>query len=146
MSAMLVANSLAEVAEVEFIEPILGFAGESRFRLVSLEHTGVLWALESTHTEGLRFVVAVPEPFFPAYSPVVDAHVVAPLLDADQAPEDASGLQLLVILTVTGAITTATANLMAPLIVSLATARARQVVLTDDTLSLRAPLSPAVAG
>jgi flagellar assembly factor FliW len=145
MSTMTATAPLASVSELEFVAPIPGFAGEDRFRLASLERTGVLWALESARTEGLRFIVAVPEPFFPNYSPVVDADVIAPLLE-DAGSLDASALQLLVILTVAGPIATATANLLAPLIVAPATGRVMQVVLGDDTLSLRAPLSAATAG
>jgi flagellar assembly factor FliW len=143
---MIQTSPLTSLTQVEFIEPILGFAGESIFRLVSLEGSGVLWALESTITAGLRFVTAVPEPFFPDYSPRVDVDVVAPLLGADEVEPDASSLQLLVILSVSGTISTATANLLAPVILAPATGRAKQIVLTDDTLSLRAPLSPAWAG
>lgn len=137
------ASPLAAVTDVEFLDPIIGFADEPRFRLIGLEDTGVLWSLESLRTDGLRFVVAVPEPFFPTYAPEVDAGVVAPLVES--FPPDASDLHLLVILSVTGSITTATANLLAPVILAPSTGRALQVVLSDDTLSLRAPLSPATA-
>jgi flagellar assembly factor FliW len=135
-----VAAPLGSLATVEFVEPILGFPDDRVFAFSSLEDTGVLWALQSTRTPALRFVVAVPDAFFPAYSPVVDAKVVAPLSDE---PDE---LQLLVILTVSGSIVTATANLFAPLIVAPSTGRALQVVLADDTMDLRAPLRPTSGG
>jgi flagellar assembly factor FliW len=133
------AQPLGSVTSVEFVEPILGFTDERHFTLTRLEDSGVLWALESTRTSGLRFVLAVPEPFFPDYAPVVDAHVVAPL------SSDPAELAVLVILTVAGSIVTATANLFAPLILAPSTGRAMQVVLTDDTLDIRAPLRPSQA-
>ncbi len=146
MSVMVVESGLASVTDVEFVSPILGFADESQFQLVSLERTGVLWALESARTPGLRFIVSVPEPFFPDYSPVVDADVVAPLLDEPVELDSADELQLLVILTVSGPIASATANLLAPLIVAPRTGRAMQVVLGDETMPLHAPLSGSAAG
>ncbi len=119
---------------VEFVSPILGFDDETSFTLAPLEQTRTLWTLASVRTPELRFIVAPPEPFFPDYHPVVDEQSLAPL-DAD-----GEQLTLLVILQVTGSIRTATANLLAPLIVAPNQHRGMQVVLTDDTLSLRAPL------
>jgi flagellar assembly factor FliW len=53
---------------------------------------------------------------------------------------------VLVILSVSGSIRTATANLFAPLIVAPNCHRGMQVVLADDTVPLRAPLQAAVGG
>ena len=119
---------------VDFVSPILGFDDETSFTLSPLEPTGTLWALTSTRTPELRFVVAPPEPFFPDYLPSVDERALAPL--------DAEGdeLTLLVILSVSGSIRTATANLLAPLVVAPNSHRGMQIVLEDDTLPLRAPL------
>lgn len=128
---------LGSLSTVEFIEPILGFDDERHFQLSCLEESGVLWELQSTRTPGLRFVVCVPGPFFPDYAPTVDETVVAPLTD------DLAELAVLVILTVTGSIVTATANLLAPLVIAPSTGRAMQIVLADDTLSLHAALHSA---
>jgi flagellar assembly factor FliW len=64
----------------------------------------------------------------------VDEAVVAPL------EADPTGLLVLVILTVTGPLDTATANLLAPLVVAPSSRRGMQIVLADDTLPLDAPL------
>ncbi len=119
----------------EFVSPILGFEQEREFALLPLEETGTLWALESTRTPELRFVLATPGPFFPDYAPAVDERAVAPLDGADEE------LTVLVILTVAGPIRTATANLLAPLVLAPNRQRAMQVVLADDTLSVQAPLT-----
>jgi len=122
---------------LEFVGPILGFEDERHFALLPLEQSGTLWALESTTTPSLRFVVAAPERFFPDYVPVVDEHTLVPLgADGDE-------LTVLVILTVNGPIKTATANLLAPVVVAARSGRAMQVVLSDDTLQVRAPLQQA---
>ena len=123
-----------DASSIEFVAPILGFEHETHFRLTSLEENGLLWALESTQTPDLVFVVAAPEPFFPNYSPEVDESVIAPL------GADPAALLLLVILTVSGPLATATANLLAPLVLSPDSRRGMQIVLADDTLPLDAPL------
>jgi flagellar assembly factor FliW len=124
---------------IEFVGPILGFEDERSFALSPLEATGTLWTLESTRTPQLRFVVAAPQPFFPDYVPVVDDAAVA------QLQADGAELTVLVILTVDGPIRAATANLLAPVVLAPAQQRAMQIVLTDDTHSVHAPLSAALA-
>jgi flagellar assembly factor FliW len=125
---------------IEFVSPILGFDDETSFTLSPLEATGTLWSLTSTSTPELSFVVAAPGPFFPDYAPEVDDASLA-LLDAD-----GQELTVLVILSVTGSIRTATANLYAPLILAPNRHRGMQVVLADDTVPLRAPLQARVGG
>jgi flagellar assembly factor FliW len=124
----------APPAVIDFVTPLLGFETESRFHFTPLEDTGTLWSLESVATSGLRFVVAPPEPFFPDYAPVVDDTALRPL------GTELDGLTLLIILTVTGSLAGATANLLAPIVLSSATGRAMQLVLPDDSLPIRAPL------
>jgi flagellar assembly factor FliW len=124
---------------IEFVGPILGFEDEREFSLVPLEDTGTLWALASTRTPQLRFVLATPAPFFPEYAPEVADDAVAPLAAGDD------DLTVLVILTVDGPIRTATANLLAPLVLAPDRHRAMQIVLADDTLPVRAPLRAAAA-
>jgi flagellar assembly factor FliW len=121
---------------VEFVSPILGFDDETSFALAPLEESGTLWALTSTRTPDLTFVVASPGSFFPDYAPAIDESLVTDL----EADDDE--LALLVILTVSGSIRTATANLLAPIVLAPTRNRGMQLVLADDTLPLRAPLEP----
>jgi flagellar assembly factor FliW len=125
---------------IEFVSPILGFEGETSFTLSPLEATGTLWALSSTRTPELSFVLAPPQPFFPDYAPDLDEGT----LDALDARGEA--LTVLVIVSVSGSIRTATANLLAPVVLAPDRHRGLQVVLADDSLSLRAPLVPNSAG
>jgi flagellar assembly factor FliW len=118
----------------EFVGPILGFEDERQFTLSPLEASGTLWMLKSTRTPELRFVLATPEPFFPSYAPEVDEAILASLA--------AEELTVLVILTVDGPIRTASANLLAPVVLAPARRRAMQIVLRDDTLPVCAPLQP----
>jgi flagellar assembly factor FliW len=120
---------------LEFVAPIPGFEGETGFLLSSLEPNGLVWSLVSTRSPGLRFIAITPAPFFPDYEPTIDEAAVAGL----EAQSDE--LTMLVLLTVSGSIHDATANLLAPVIVAPSRGRAVQIVLDDDTLPLRAPLA-----
>jgi flagellar assembly factor FliW len=127
-------DQTAQANIVEFVSPILGFADETSFAIAPLEESGTLWALTSTRTPELTFVAAAPAPFFPDYAPTIDEGSVAGLDAEDEE------LAVLVILTVAGSIRTATANLLAPIVLAPNRRRGMQLVLTDDTLPLRAPL------
>jgi flagellar assembly factor FliW len=80
-------------------------------------------------------VLASPEVFFSDYHPSVSADDVAALGVADEEE-----VMVLVIVTVTDGLADATANLLAPVVVSAERGLAMQVVLADLDLPLRAPL------
>jgi flagellar assembly factor FliW len=122
-------------AVVEFVEPILGFPDERSFTLSALDPDGVLFALRSTRTPQLRFVVMPPAGFFPDYHPLVTEADLAAL-----GPVDDVELQLLVIVTVRDGMADATANLLAPIVLSPERGTAMQLVLDDARLPLHAPL------
>jgi flagellar assembly factor FliW len=132
---LLVAPDALGAGLLEFIAPIPGFDGETGFRLSSLEPNGLVWSLVSTRSPDLRFIAITPTPFFPEYEPAIDEAAVAGL----EAPSDE--LTMLVLLTVSGSIHDATANLLAPVIIAPSRGRAIQIVLDDDSLPLRAPLA-----
>lgn len=120
---------------LEFSTPIPGFPDERVFAVSALDPAGVLYALRSTATPGLRFVLADPEVFFADYRPSVAAIDVAALgvLDDER-------VVLLVIVTVSDGLADATANLLAPIVISTVRGTAMQLVLEDPDLPLRAPL------
>lgn len=120
---------------ITFNSPIPGFPADREFDVTALDANGVLYALRSRQTPGLRFVVAAPGRFFPEYRPLLMAADVAALgvVDGDE-------VLVLVIVTVTDSITDATANLLAPIVIAAQAATAVQVVLPDVDLPLRAPL------
>ncbi len=120
---------------ITFATPIPGFEDERDFTVSALDAHGVLYALRSAKTPGLRFVVAAPGRFFPEYAPLLDASDVSAL-----GVDDDDEVLLLVIVTVTNGISDATANLLAPIVIAADRGTALQLVLADVDLPLRAPL------
>ena len=123
-----------EVPVIEMVAPMPGFPDHQHFALVKLDDAGLLCSLQSVEDPELRFLVVPPAVFFPDYAPVIDDATVASLgiASADDAmvllvvnPGDEAGA--------------ATANLLAPVVVNLATRQGGQVVLDED-LPIRAPL------
>lgn len=123
---------------LRLLEPLPGFA-DVDFTLSDIDPDGLLLALRATRDPGLRFVLTPATTFFDGYRPALPAQVVSALGAGDQAQ-----LRLLVLLTITSDLYDATANLRAPLVVSADGATAIQVVLDDDTLSMREPIMPTV--
>ena len=123
-----------DVPVIEMVAPMPGFPDHQRFALVKLDDAGVLCSLQSVEDPELRFLVVPPAVFFPDYAPVIDDATVASLgiASADDA------MVLLVVNPGEGA-GAATANLLAPVVVNLATRQGGQVVLDED-LPIRAPL------
>lgn len=130
----------AEFPGLEFIGPVAGFPHLRRFVLAELDPASLLRALRSLDEPGLRFLVVPPGPFFPDYAPEIGDEWAdhLELTDADDA-------LVLVIVTPGATAGEATANLLAPVVINVATRRAAQVVLEDGSLPLRAPLGAAGA-
>ena len=123
-----------DIPVIEMVAPMPGFPDHQRFALVQLDETGVLCSLQSVDDPDLRFLVVPPGAFFPDYAPVIDDATVATL--GISTPEDAMVLLVVNPGEEAGA---ATANLLAPVVVNLATRQGGQVVLDED-LPIRAPL------
>lgn len=121
--------------QISFTVPIPGFEDERDFNATPLDAHGVLYALRSTRTPTLRFVVAAPGRFFPDYRPVLMPSDVNAL-----GVQDGDEVLVLVIVTVTDGIADATANLLAPIVIAAERGTAVQLVLSDTDLPLRAPL------
>ena len=113
---------------------LAGFPDAERYALVELPEARSLFLLRSLDVPGLEFVVVPPAVFFPDYSPVIDDTSAARL-----GLTDAADALLLVVLTVGGGLASATANLLAPLVIHQRTRAAAQVILSGDW-PLRAPL------
>ncbi len=125
---------VVDIPVIDMVAPMPGFPDHQQFALVQLDDIGLLCSLQSVEDPALRFLVVPPAAFFPDYAPVIDDETVATL--GIQSAADA--LVLLVVNPGDDA-GTATANLLAPLVVNLATRRGGQVVLDED-LPIRAPL------
>ncbi|GAA3871445.1 flagellar assembly protein FliW [Saccharothrix violaceirubra] len=118
---------------IEFSVPMPGFPEHRRFLLVRTTEDGLLFSLRSVDDPELRFLVVPPAPFFPDYAPEIGAQAVEQL-----GTVDVSDLLVLLVVTVGESASSATANLLAPIVVDQRTRRAVQVVLTAG--DLRAPL------
>jgi flagellar assembly factor FliW len=126
-----------EVPVLEMVSPMVGFPDRRHFALARLDESGTVCDLHSLDDPGLRFVVVSPSPFFADYSPEIDDTVAAEL-----GVETADDLLALLVVTLGDTPESATANLMAPVLVNHRTRRAGQYLLDDTDLPLRAPLTP----
>lgn len=124
-----------DLAVLRFADGIPGFADAHRFVLSDLTDDGVFQLLTCLDDPEVSLVVASPWLFFPDYAPELptsDQRVLG-IDEPDDAvvfctvtvPDDSE--QLLV-------------NLKAPFVTNARTHEARQVVLDDDDLPLRAPV------
>ena len=125
----------AELPIIEFVAPMPGFAAEHNFVLVRVDDSGLVYALSSVDTPGLRFLVVPPAPFFPDYAPEIDDEALASL-----GASGTDGLLVLLVVTTGATAVDATANLMAPIVVHETNRRAVQLVLSGSGLPVRAPL------
>lgn len=114
-------------ADLEMLEPLPGLPGRSSYRLEPLDDAGVLFALRSQGDEPqARLFVVDPAAHFPDYAPQLDA------AEGERA--------LLVVVHPSTVGDSPTANLLAPLVVEVATGRTVQTVLDGDW-PLRAPIA-----
>lgn len=126
---------MSDLPVITLTEPLPGFPELRDFALVQLDPASPLTSLSSVERPDLRFLVVPPMLFFPDYAPEVDTDVVE-----DLQISSADEVLLLVLLTAGETLASTTANLAAPLLVNTRSRRARQVVLSDPSLSLAAPL------
>ncbi len=121
------------IRPVTLTEPVPGFPSHRDYVLVAADASGLLRWLQALDPEGPRFLVVPPAPFVPEYAPRLPGAVLTELdLDSPAAAE------LLCLVTVPdGDAARATMNLRAPLVLSPATGRGRQVVLTDGDHPIR---------
>jgi flagellar assembly factor FliW len=125
-----------DVPALHFAAGIPGFPEARRFALVWWgEEDGPFSILTSLEQTSLEFLVVPPHAFFPDYAPEIDDDIAERL-----GLESAEDAILMVIVTVGDDPGSATANLLAPIVVNSHTREAAQVVLTEGDLPLRAPL------
>src|SRR5687767_12110590 len=128
------ARVVEEIPVIEMVEAMPGFPDRTRFALVRLDEDGVLCSLKSVEDPELRFLVVPPAVFFPDYAPELDDAVVGAL-----RIERAEDVLVLVVVNPGEQASSATANLLAPVVVNTVNRQATQVVLAED-LPVRAPL------
>jgi flagellar assembly factor FliW len=135
------AESPTDLPVLEMVQPLQGFPGMRHFALSRLDDSGLVCDLRSLEDPELRFVVVPSAPFFADYAPEIDDAVVA-----DLGVETAEDLIALLVVTLGPTPDSATANLLAPVLVNHRTRRAGQYLLDDADLPMRAPLSPVSSG
>jgi flagellar assembly factor FliW len=126
------------VPVIDFVAPMPGFPEDRHFVLVRVDESGLLYALTSMESPGLRFLVVPPAPFFPEYAPEIDDDTLAAL-----SVTDPSNLLVLLVVTAGDQPSDVTANLMAPIVVDQSTRRAVQLILTRSGLPVRERLMSA---
>ena len=129
-------DEVADPPVLRFADGIPGFGGARGFMLSDLTEDGTFQLLTCVEDPELSIVVAIPWLFFPDYAPdlpetdrrslQIEEPTDAVVFCAVTADEDAD--QLVV-------------NLRAPFIANAATRAARQVILDDEALPLRAPVA-----
>ncbi|MCW2742352.1 MAG: fliW [Blastococcus sp.] len=124
------------VQVLAFAEPLPGFPGHRDYVLVPADAAGLVFWLQSVAPAGPRFLAVPAADFFPDYVPSLPGAACVEL-----GLEDAGLARLLCLVTIPdGDVASATANLLAPVVVNPATSQARQVVLTDGRHPIRRPL------
>lgn len=128
--------SVPALQVLRLAEPLPGFPAHRDYVLVGADGAGRLFWLQSVAADGPCFLVVPTGVFFPDYAPALPAGACAELGLAE-----GGDARMYAVLTVpAGDVAGATANLRAPLVVNPATARARQIVLSDTTHPIRRPL------
>lgn len=127
-----------EVAEnqlLHFPEGLVGFEHITHYVLIDMAGEGPFKWLQAVGDPDLAFIVTDPQLFWSSYGPIVRNQERSTLGTEGE-------VYLLSIVSVPDDPMQATANLYAPLAVNARTLRAKQMVLADNTYSLRAPLFP----
>jgi flagellar assembly factor FliW len=126
----------ADIPELHFRAGLPGFAGERRFALVRWgANEGPYSVLVDLDDTDIRFLVAPPALFFPAYEVDLDDQSVE-LLDL----QDAGEALVLMIVTLGDKPEDATANLLGPVVINTRTREGLQVVLPETGWTTKVPL------
>ena len=119
----------------EFPKGIPGFEDEKEFALLPIEGNNMFQVLQSTTTADIAFIVASPYTLVADYSFEVDEPTID-LLGIEKEED----VFVLAVLSLKEQIDSSTINLQAPLIFQKNTKKAKQMILNDNTFSLRHPI------
>ena len=119
----------------EFPKGLPGFEDEKEFALLPVEGNDMFQVLQSTTTADIAFIVASPYTLVEDYSFEVDEPTID-LLGIEKEED----VFVLAVLSLKEQIDASTINLQAPLIFQKNTKKAKQMILNDNTFSLRHPI------
>ena len=112
-----------------------GFEDEKEFVLLPIEENDIFQVLQSTKTSAVAFIIVNPYTIVEDYSFKVDEPTID-LLDI----KDESDIFVLGVLSVKEPFETSTINLQAPLIFNSTKRKAKQMILNDNSYSMRYPI------
>ena len=112
-----------------------GFEDEKEFALLPIEGNDVFQVLQSTTTPDIAFIVANPYTLVEDYSFNIDEPTID-LLEIKKQED----VFVLGVLSLKEPFETSTINLQAPLIFQSNTKKAKQMILNDNTFSMRHPI------
>ena len=122
-----------------FSKGLPGFEEEKELALLPIEGNGVFQVLQSTKTPNVAFIVGNPYTLVEDYSFNVDE----PTIDLLEIKEQ-EDVFVLGVLSLKEPFETSTINLQAPLIFQTKTKKAKQMILNDNTYSMRHPIGSQV--
>lgn len=111
-----------------FSNGIPGFIDEKEFVLLPLPENDWFHILQSTKTTELGFVVTDPFRFFKDYDFTLDDSTIEQLENPNE-----KNIKVLSIVTVKEPLHNTTTNLQAPIVMNLATNKAKQIILNNTT-------------
>jgi len=127
------ASQQVELGKLFFEDGIPGFSHLQFFQLMQ-EEESPFFLIQSTEEKDVGFWVVDPFAFFPEYKFELSDVAKEALRVEEQSP-----IAVFSILTIRGN-NQATVNLKAPVVVNLSNRMGRQVILQEDTYSIRQPL------
>lgn len=126
-----------ENSDIIMIEKgLIGFESYMKYLPLSFhEDNDSMVSLQSLDEESLSFILMDPFQAFPDYAPELSAQDMDEL--KAESPDD---LAFYVICVIRDTVAESTVNLKAPLVINLATRKARQVILEQPEYTFRHPL------
>lgn len=117
---------------IHFDEGILGFEGIKEYLLYHEDEDGIIWNLQSVHSDIPSFVVVDPYPIVNDYKPVFSKS------DLDYFGEtDEENLCILVVAVIKPNLSESVINLKAPIVIDVNSKKAKQIILDNSDYPIR---------
>ncbi|WP_312693493.1 flagellar assembly protein FliW [Caproiciproducens sp.] len=117
---------------IHFDEGILGFEGVREYLLYHEDEDGIIWNLQSAHSDIPSFVVVDPYPIVNDYNPVFSKS------ELDYFGEtDAENLCILVVAVIKPNLSESVINLKSPIVIDVNSKKAKQIILENSDYPIR---------